>query len=444
MALIRCKNCGNPVSSRSKACPICGTAIATESPAPEVTAPAPEPIAPAPEPVVPVAEPVASAAEATPQPTTTAKTLNDIIAERKQSINLNDRLAPTKAAVEVEVEAEPVPTPTPTHTKVTEPTPAPTEVAEESYDGYERTVEDYEQDIARHKRSARGFMIGCIVLLLAVVPLAIFTAKNFGKVEAIEKDYALLESARALFEEENSLLASQTEDLVAELEQYKHDSDSMMVRYQEAVVMLEQLQKEKTYNYQQLAKYKREVETLKGIMKQYVRQIDSLNTINNSLQKQNVAYKNQIASANLRANVAEEKADELGTKVRIGAVIQTSAIKMVALNDKSKEVRRIRQATRLRVDFELTANALAEPGEKSIYLCITNPEGYSLYPTDGLIPFTYEGSEMFASAMRKVDYENQSVPVSIYFDGASFIKGTYKVDVYIDGRHCGSQETYFE
>ena len=435
MALIRCKNCGNPVSSRSKACPICGTAIATESPAPEAATPAAEPIAPAPEPVAP-------AAEATPQPTTTAKTLNDIIAERKQSINLNDRLAPTKAAVEVE--AEPVPTPTPTHTKATEPSPAPAEVAEESYDSYERTVEDYEQDIARHKRSARGFMIGCIVLLLAVVPLAIFTAKNFGKVEAIEKDYALLESARALFEEENSLLASQTEDLVAELEQYKHDSDSMMVRYQEAVVMLEQLQKEKTYNYQQLAKYKREVETLKGIMKQYVRQIDSLNTINNSLQKQNVAYKNQIASANLRANVAEEKADELGTKVRIGAVIQTSAIKMVALNDKSKEVRRIRQATRLRVDFELTANALAEPGEKSIYLCITNPEGYSLYPTDGLIPFTYEGSEMFASAMRKVDYENQSVPVSIYFDGASFIKGTYKVDVYIDGRHCGSQETYFE
>ena len=261
MALIRCKNCGNPVSSRSKACPICGTAIATESPAPEAATPAAEPIAPAPEPVAPAPEPVAPAAEATPQPTTTAKTLNDIIAERKQSINLNDRLAPTKAAVEVE--AEPVPTPTPTHTKATEPTPAPAEVAEESYDGYERTVEDYEQDIARHKRSARGFMIGCIVLLLAVVPLAIFTAKNFGKVEAIEKDYALLESARALFEEENSLLASQTEDLVAELEQYKHDSDSMMVRYQEAVVMLEQLQKEKTYNYQQLAKYKREVETLR-------------------------------------------------------------------------------------------------------------------------------------------------------------------------------------
>ena len=56
----------------------------------------------------------------------------------------------------------------------------------------------------------------------------------------------------------------------------------------------------------------------------------------------------------------------------------------------------------------------------------------------------FEGEEMMASAMRKVDYENQSVPVSIYYDGAAFEKGTYKVDIYIDGRHCGSQETYFE
>jgi hypothetical protein len=58
--------------------------------------------------------------------------------------------------------------------------------------------------------------------------------------------------------------------------------------------------------------------------------------------------------------------------------------------------------------------------------------------------FMFEGEEMVASAMRKVDYENQSVPVSIYYDGSAFVKGTYKVDIYIDGRHSGSQETYFE
>jgi hypothetical protein len=217
----------------------------------------------------------------------------------------------------------------------------------------------------------------------------------------------------------------------------------MMVKYQEAVTMLEQLQREKTYNYNQLAKYKKEVETLRGVMKGYLRQIDSLNTINSNLQAQNVAYQKEISTAQLRADVAEERADELGTKVRIGSVIRASGIRIVALNDNSKEVRRIKQAARLRVDLELTANELAEPGEKSIYICITAPDGYVLSPED-MILFNFEGEEMVASAVRKVDYENQSVPVSIFYDGSHFEKGTYKVDIYIDGRHSGSQETYFE
>ena len=64
--------------------------------------------------------------------------------------------------------------------------------------------------------------------------------------------------------------------------------------------------------------------------------------------------------------------------------------------------------------------------------------------SNDMIIFTFEGEEMMASAVRKVDYENQSVPVSIFYDGAAFDKGTYKVDIYIDGRHSGSQEHYFE
>ena len=124
-------------------------------------------------------------------------------------------------------------------------------------------------------------------------------------------------------------------------------------------------------------------------------------------------------------------------------MIQVSAIRLSALKENSTECRRIRQAKRLRVDFELTANTLAEPGEKSIYVCITNPDGYPLSSSD-IIAFDYEGETMYASAMRKVDYENNRVDVSIFYDGESFSKGTYKVDIYIDGRHCGSGEKYFD
>ena len=401
------------MSSKSKLCPICGAAIVEESP------------------VVPtVAD---KAADKTP------KTLNDIIAERNGQRTLNDSHSesPTPEVMTPETSDAP-------ETPETPKRPVTPEPSTEPRGGYvSGEVDDLRAELERSDRSLKGYKLIALILLLLLIPAAYFGISYGLKTKSIEADYAIVESARQLFEEQNSLLQRDAESLVAELESLKDQNDTMMVKYQEAVVMLEQLQKEKTYNYNQLAKYKREVETLRGVMKGYLRQIDSLNTINSNLQAENVAYKKEITTAQLRADVAEEKAEELDTKVRIGAVIRASGVRMLALNNKSKEVRRIKQATRLRVDFELTANELAEPGEKSIYICITSPDGYMLASND-MILFTFEGEEMMASAMRKVDYENQSVPVSIFYDGAAFEKGTYKVDIYIDGRHSGSQEAYFE
>lgn len=432
MALIRCKSCNNPISSRLATCPFCGAAV-TDEVAQQGSAP--------------VANTLNEAAAA-PQ-----KTLNDILAERKaQPTTVNEIHTTTVAEPKPAPVAEPKPAP------AAEPKPAP--VAEPvakpksqptsqtlyggEYDQNERILDDYEEEVARYKRSSVGFLTVAVVLLIILIPLTIFAVKNYGKVKTIEQDYALVESARRLFEEQNNMLQRDAESLVEELEQYKSKNDTMMQKYQEAVVMLEQLQREKTYNYNQLAKYRREVDMLKGVMKGYLRQIDSLNDINTDLQAKNVAYEKERTGYQERAEKAEEKAEELNTKVRIGSVIRTGGVRIVALNDNGKNVKRIKVASRLRVDFELTANELAEPGEKTIYVCITDPDGYILSPADKMIPFTFEGEGRTASAMRKVSYENESVPVSVFYDGSAFQKGTYKVDIYIEGRHCGSGNTYFE
>lgn len=376
------------------------------------------------------------------------RTLNDILAERQaqaQKATINDTHAvepKAEAAAEPKAEAATEPK------VITTPAPAPTPTLEpkydRDYDREERMIDDYEADITRYKRSSAGFLTLAAILLILLIPLTIFAVKNYGKVKAIEQDYALLESARSLFEEQNNMLQRDAETLVKELEAYKGKNDTMMQRYQEAVVMLEQLQREKTYNYNQLAKYRKEVDMLKGVMKGYLRKIDSLNDINTDLQAKNVEYEKERKTFKERAEKAEEKADELKTKVRIGSVIRTGGVRMVALNDNSKPVKRIKVASRLRVDFELTANELAEPGEKTIYVCITDPDGYVLSPASKMIPFTFEGESRAASAVRKVSYENQSVPVSVFYDGEAFEKGTYTVDIYVDGRHCGSGSTYFE
>lgn len=438
MALIRCKQCGSPVSSKSKACPVCGTPLsAPEQEAVEQSAPV-EPVAPAEQPVgtTPVEQPVGTAPAEPAISASQPKTLNDILAESSKPRTLHDTLSTE------ETKATTAHTPTPTPAPMPIPTTEGASEAEYYDDEYDADVEDLQNELQRKNRSIRGLYIAVIVLILLLLPAGYFLVRYGKKIKTVEQDYALVESARKLFEEQNAMLQHDAEDLVAELENLKDRNDTMMVKYNEAVVMLEQLQREKTYNYDQLARYKREVETLKGVMKGYLRQIDSLNNINRNLQAENIEYKKEIGDAQLRADVAEEKADELNTKVRIGAVIRCSGIRAALINERGKEVK-VNRATRMRVDFDLTANELAEPGEKSVYLCITDPQGYVMAQQSPIL-FMFEGEEMMASAVRKVDYENQTVPVSIFYDSEKFEKGTYRFEIYIDGRLSGSQESYFE
>lgn len=445
MALIRCKQCGNPVSSKSKACPICGEPIANTpnvATATLVVERASEEVKPASE--TPREVSVAESQEVKNQ---TPKTLNDIIAERGTvRRTLNDRMASEAEMEDAKPSVANTPKAVPIKSEPKREESAEVDIQEPTNNvdyNYDATLDDYEQEIMRYKRSSKGYMTIAIVLLLLLLPAGFFSIKWGMKAKTIEEDYALIESARQLFEDQNTALRHDAESLVLALDSLKGQNDTMLVKYQEAVVMLEQLQREKTYNYEQLARYRREVETLRGVMRGYLAQIDSLNNVNSTLQAQNIVYRQEISDAKLRADVAEERAGELETSVRIGAVIRSSGIRMVALNSNSREVRSIRRASRLRVDFELTANELAEPGEKSIYVCITGPDGY-LLSTEEMIIFSFEGEDMVASAMRKVDYENQSVPVSVYYDGGGFVRGTYKVDIYLDGRLSGSQEVYFE
>jgi hypothetical protein len=172
-------------------------------------------------------------------------------------------------------------------------------------------------------------------------------------------------------------------------------------------------------------------------MRNYLKQIDSLNSLNKKLVAENVSYRKEISSANLRADVAEEKASELANRVRQGAVLRTRSISMVALNANDKEVSRVKNATTLRVDFAITPNELAAPGNRKVYVCIKSPDGY-LLTSESMPTFEFQGMNIGYSAVREVDYQNEDVAVSIYYRGSGFTEGQYSIEIYTDGNMIGS------
>ena len=130
---------------------------------------------------------------------------------------------------------------------------------------------------------------------------------------------------------------------------------------------------------------------------------------------------------------------EIGTKVRQGAVIRARGIRLVPLNARDKEVSRVKNASRLRVEFTLAGNDLAEPGERTVYVRITSPDGY-VQSNASAATFEFEGERLTYTASRDVDYQNEDLAVGVYYnDGAGFTAGTYRVEVYADGRLAGQR-----
>lgn len=301
------------------------------------------------------------------------------------------------------------------------------------YDPSEFEEDDYGVSQPDADKSIRGYRIVIIILSVILVALSAlyFSIHRQQMLDnqllQVERDSIQNDLGRLMTDFDNLRITNDT--ISASLSFERERADSLMGR----------LKKERSWSLAKIKQYEKEVGTLRTIMRGYIKQIDSLNTLNKQLIEENVSFRKEISSANLRADMAEEKAAELNNKVRAGSVIRARDIRLTALNDRSKPVSRIKNTSRLRVDFVLSANDLASPGEKTVYVRITSPDGY-LLTTDATPAFEFEGERMPYSAMRSVDYQNQDLEVGIYFNSSGFTPGTYRIQLYCEGRAIGSAE----
>lgn len=301
---------------------------------------------------------------------------------------------------------------------------------EENKYGYSPSDDDYrdEQDAAVRK-SIRGYRV--VIILLAVI-LAGLSILYFNLNRQQQRDYELLKIDR-------DSIQNNLSELISEYDNLKFSNDTIAANLEKANEVMEQLKRERRWNYAKIKEYEKEVGTLRTVMKNYLRQIDSLNTLNKQLIDENVSFRKEISSANLRADVAEERATELQNKVQQGSVLRARDITLVPLNSRGKIISRVKGASTLRVDFTVSANELAAAGNRNIYLRVISPDGY-LLTTESVPTFTYRDESVGYSASREIDYQNEDVDVSIYYNGSGFTAGAYKVELYSDGYLIGSTE----
>ena len=304
----------------------------------------------------------------------------------------------------------------------------------QEYDNYDNT--EFEEDYTPRPdsgKSIRGYRI--VIIILSVILVAI-SALYFGIHRQQMLDNELLRADRDSIQNDLGRLMEDYDNLHVANDSI---SASLDIERGRADSLMNQLRKERRWSLAKIKQYEKEVGTLRTVMRGYLHQIDSLNSLNQKLITENISYRKEISSATLRAEMAEEKAAELDNKVRAGAVIKARGIRLTGLNARNKEVSRIRNAERVRVDFVLTANELTTPGNKAVYMRLTSPDGYVL-TTEAMPTFEYEGERLSYSAMREVDYQNQDLEVGIYYNSTGFAAGTYQIQLYCEGRLIGQTQ----
>lgn len=287
--------------------------------------------------------------------------------------------------------------------------------------------------------------IGVALALIALIVALIIN--NSSRTAQVNEAQAQADSLRLV--NDQLLLTNEFNQLNADFSQYEDQqiylkNDSLVQKYNEARLkvegLLSELNAEKRSNAQNRQKIKQleaEIATLKGIVKHYLAEIKRLGEENEGLRQeiQQVNEKNERLSSQVSS--ATKSNEELTQTVKLAKKLNITGISLRAYNKKGKPEKNVTKARQLGVSFTVSPNNTAAPGMKDFYIRIISPEGSLL---SGGPSFSYDGATLPSSAHRKLEYANDELPVSIYWDvNTTLTQGDYTVEVFCDGYRLGSR-----
>lgn len=244
----------------------------------------------------------------------------------------------------------------------------------------------------------------------------------------IEKDQ-LTEQLGEL-QNDYSVLSSSNDSLNVQLDREREKVEQL----------IERVKKTEATNRTKIRQYEKELGTLRSIMKHYIVQIDSLNTLNVALRKDAAIAREQAQKTEEKYNELSKTTDEYAKQISIGSVIKGRGVVLTAINNSNKETDRSSRVAKLKTCLNLVENSLAEKGPRKVYIRVKGPDGI-LMTGDQQQIFELDGEQMIYSASREVDYQGAEVEICIYFDNSTpFTKGVYTVDAYTAEGKLGSAD----
>ncbi len=275
-------------------------------------------------------------------------------------------------------------------------------------------------------------IIGILVIVTAIL-IGFLVTRN-SQIQVMQEQYVV---DKQELEDEYEAISLQYEGF-----KFSVQNDSLLYKLQNEQTKVLRLQEElRMTSASDKAEIKRlsdELATLRKILRSYIQQIDSLNTLNQELRAENEQITNQYNRTTRTLQQVTQEREQLSEKVSLAAQLVATNINAVAVNDRGREQKRLSRSTQFVVSFTVARNITAEPGERTIFIRIMTPNGNVLSKNPNNL-FPYENSDILYSMRRTIEYGGEEVPVSMFWDIEEFLMpGTYKADIFADGHHIGS------
>ena len=274
------------------------------------------------------------------------------------------------------------------------------------------------------------------VLLLGAIVFSVFQVTSLKH----QVNVAQAENEQLQLTNEQLSLSNEFEAINSEFRQYENQAvqmanDTILAKYTAAKNKVEQLIKElnseKTKNAKRIKDLESQIATLRGLLRNYIAQVDSLTKENAGLRAENQEIKSRNQALNSQVAEISGKNKTLTERMTLAEKLNVTGLTLTPLKKNGKQEKNVTKAKQLKVTFTIPQNNSTPVGSKTIYLRIVNPEGQLLGNAGS---FSFEGGNVPCSAKKTIEYTGDEMSgVTIYWDvNTTLTPGDYLVELFAD------------
>ncbi|TNF47309.1 MAG: hypothetical protein EP305_08140 [Bacteroidetes bacterium] len=309
--------------------------------------------------------------------------------------------------------------------------------------------------IEPQKRSNTPFIVIIFLLLIGIAGMAVLWSKKNSELNDCSNENAtLLSDMEGMNKMMEGYVGNMSHDLKTDFQNMmrtydelikkdKSKADSLNAQKEKIQNLIDELNTNKKISASQLYKMKKENETLRNIMKGYVRQIDSLHTLNVKLSSDLDRTSTELQTTKGERDQYKQDAEQSAEQVRKGSKLSaygfaSEGLKM-KLNNTTEVTNRARNTVMIRSSFTIGENPITKAGNKVVYMQIIGPDGKTMQTKSSNVTQVGGNSVAYSDA-KEINYNNQSIDVTVFYDlkGEEADKGNYKVKIYCDGNLIGT------